>query len=143
MGDDCIDECGKTEKIFNDYWEAKNEYDREKFKLKYEEPFMTDETDNVEIVLNFNENPNDLPKALWKSEFFDDAKNSQTKRLVNEIDQLYETLMNLVTTIAKVKLMMSGSCIPCVLTTAFDSIHEQEFKEIKAFQTVLRYARRK
>lgn len=143
LGEDCIDECDKIEKIFNEYWEAKNEYDREKFKLKYEEPFMTDEIDNVEIVLNFNGNQEDLQKALWKSEFFDDDQSSQTKRLVYEIDQLFETVMNFVAIISKVRLMMSGECMPCVLTTAFDSIHDQELKEIKAFQTVLRYARRK
>lgn len=135
----CVDECGKTTEMFNKYWEIRNEYDMKKYGVKIEEPFTTRNIDYVEIVMNSNETVDEMKKILWQSE----VSQGNGEGFSNEVDDLFTMLQQQVEIMEKMKVMLSERCLPCITTKAFESIHDDELRELNAFKTVLKYAKRK
>lgn len=136
----CSDECGNMEEIFTEYWKAKNEFDFNKFRLKFQEPFTTNDVDYVEIVMKSNEISDEVKKTLWKSEISD--KTRSREEIEWELKELFEMRKTLVRITENMKLLRNDNCMPCIRTTSFDLMNEDELTELNAFVTVLKYAKK-
>lgn len=137
----CVDECGRLEKKFDDYWSVKNEYDLDKLKLKFDEPFTTHGVDFVEIAMDETKSLEELKKLLWKSEILDDDDNSQRQQLKSEVEELFKVLRELTNALSKIKDLKSGDCSPCTNPAFFENFHDKEVLELNAFLTVLEFAK--
>lgn len=137
----CVDECGKLSSKFDDYWAVKNEYDLEKLRLKFGEPFTTHGVDFVEIAMDQTTPLQEIKKVLWKSEILDDDDNSQRLQLKSEVNELFKVLRELTNALNNIKQLKSGDCSPCTNPAFFENFHEKEILELNAFLTVLEFAK--